>query len=96
MSEEGRVLFHHSDAVLAYALDPNGLTKSAHHLGSADAYQQLVAQNWAGEQLISVAEDTEKLIETAWDCLGASERGKVLTLPAITALIEFYKKKNWW
>jgi len=96
MSEEGRVLFHHSHATLAHVFDGKAPARDERHLGSADAYVQLIAQNWIGQPPAFIAADLDELLETAGDCLGASERGKMLVSSEITSLIDFYKNKGWW
>ena len=95
MSEDGKIMSHQSDTVTSYVFDFDADPGGRLYLTSADAYYQLIHENREErEEDASGPEwgvgDMEEMIATAWDCLGATERGKALAESDLASLIESY------
>jgi hypothetical protein len=96
-----RILFHQSDASIGYAFDWEGDPLGRLYLDNADAYYSAVVETRQSREpdassLEWVVGDMEEMIKTAWDCLGASERGKALASPEIEKLIDSYRATRLW
>ena len=96
MSAEGRILYHRSEAVTFSAFDGEVDPIERPHLKSADDYYRLIRESRASREFGAcspdwVAGDMEQMISAAWDCLGASEKGKALASPEIEKLISSYR-----
>jgi hypothetical protein len=101
MSDNGRILFHRSRASIDYVFNCETDPLGRLYLDGADAYYGLVRGNRAAREEDAcgpewVAGDMEELIRTAWDCLGASEKGKALASSEIGMLIAAYKERGFW